>query len=366
MSRKIIFLTGAPTLSSLRWDEDELLTAPIFPFHNSDDKYRDHWPFVGTNPVKWRSLRGERSPDVLGEDLAMDIDRDVRFLTTQDLTTPNDLPTVPEDSALSQFYDHSFTIHQTSETSTPGVHLGDSMYDSGLWEGSTGTSIATTTEENPLGVRIQVQGDITDLQDIPSVGYLNSIVPQTMMVNLIVGIVTIRSPRRVVTRQWKNELDLVEIVVGDDTRSGFGVTFWLPPLDQKIATGQHSESHELEETLETLRPRDIVLLRMVGLSSFRERVYGQSLRKGITKVDLLHRQRVDATDAGGMYSVRSLMNQDTTAKNDEPLLVKVRKVREWIKCFVDPATDAAGGDARKPTKRGPILPPDTPEDLLRL
>jgi hypothetical protein len=353
-------------MRSLHWNEDELLTAPISPFLASDSQDGDRQLFVKSEPVKWRLLRNEGSPDKLGEDVALDKHRDVRFFTTHDLATPSGISTTPEDAALSQFYDHSFTVHETSEISTPGVHLGDSMKESSLWEGSTGTSIATATEENPLVSRLPIQGGITDLQDIPSVAYLNSIVPQTMTVNLIVGIVTIRPPRRIVTRQWKTELDLVEIVVGDDTRSGFGVTFWLPSRDQKVAKGQHGEGHELGKQLETLRPRDIVLLRMVGLSSFRERVYGQSLRKGITKVDLLHRRRVDVTDAGGMYSARSLMNQDTAAKNDELPLVKVRKVREWIKRFVDTATDAAGGDATKPTKRGPTLPPDTQEDTLSL
>ncbi|KAE8355842.1 hypothetical protein BDV28DRAFT_128242 [Aspergillus coremiiformis] len=359
MSRKIIFLVGAPTSRSLHWDEDELLTAPIPPFHSPDMQHEDCWPFTDLRPVKWRSLRDERPPDVLDEDLLVDIDRGVRFFTTQDLMTPSGLSTAPDDSALSHFYDHSFTVHATSD-----ILLGDSIKESGSWADSTGTSIATAAEKDALGLGLPIQGGITDLRDIPSAAYLDSIVPQTMTVNLIVGIVTIRPSRRIVTRQWKNELDLVEIVVGDDTRSGFGVTFWLPPMDQKMTTGHHSPGHELGKILETLRPQDIVLLRMVGLSSFRERVHGQSLRKGITKVDLLHRQRVDVADAGGMYSARSLLDQEgTAAANDEQLQVKVRKVREWIKQFMSTVTDPAGGDARK---RGPILPPDTQEDSWRL
>ncbi|KAB8239326.1 uncharacterized protein BDW43DRAFT_257591 [Aspergillus alliaceus] len=364
MSRKIIFLTGAPTLRSLNWDEEELLTAPVSPFHNSDAHDGDYQTFADTNVVKWRLLQdGRWPPDISDESSVLGIDRGARFLTTQNLMMASGLSIAPEDSTLSEFYDHSFTVHETSEISTPGAHIGDAMRESESWTDSTGTSVATATEENPrLG--LPIQGGITDLQDIPSVAYLNSIVPQTMTVNLIVGIVTVRPPRRIVTRRWKNELDLVDMVVGDDTSSGFGVTFWLPLVDQRIATGHHDESYELRKTLKTLRPRDIVLLRMVGLSSFRERVYGQSLGKGITKIDLLHRRRVDVTDTCGMYSVRSLMNtEDATAKNDELVREKVSKVREWIKRFV---TDPAGGDARKPTKRGPTLPPDTQEDSSRL
>ncbi|KAE8132328.1 hypothetical protein BDV38DRAFT_261370 [Aspergillus pseudotamarii] len=363
MSRKVIFLMGAPTIRSLQWNEDELLTAPIPPFHSSDTHSGDDWSFTDPDPVKWRLLQDERSPVALGENLGLGIDKGARFFTIQDLVTPRGLSTAADDSTLTQFYDHSFTVHETSEITAPGVHLGDSMKESGVWVDSTGTSIAT---EESLGFELPIQGGITDLQNVPSAAFLTSIVPQTMTVNLIVGIVTIRPPRRIVTRRWKNELDLIEMVVGDDTRSGFGVTFWLPPMEQRIGPDHHDESHELRQMLETLRPRDIVLLRMVGLSTFRERVYGQSLRKGTTKIDLLHRQWIDVTDAGGMYSARSLMNHDTTAKNDELLRVKARKVRDWIRRFVSTTTDSAGGDARKPTKRGPTLPPDTQEDSLRL
>ncbi|KAB8258278.1 hypothetical protein BDV32DRAFT_126128 [Aspergillus pseudonomiae] len=363
MSRKIIFLMGAPTMRSLQWNEEELLTAPVSPFQSSDIHNGEDLLFTDPNPVKWRLLQDERFVEAPDENPGLGIDRGTHFFTTQDLVAPSSLSTAPEDSTLTQFYDHSFTVHETSEITAPGVHLGDSAKESDIGADSTGTSIAT---EESLGLESPVQGGITDLQNIPSAAYLTSIVPQTMTVNLIVGIATIRPPRRIVTRRWKNELDLVEIVVGDDTRSGFGVTFWLPPVEKRIALGHHDESHELRKMLETLRPRDIVLLRMVGLSSFRERVYGQSLRKGITKVDLLHRQRVDVTDAGGMYSARSLMNHDTTAKNDELLRVKARKVREWIRRFVSTTTDLAGGDAREPTQRGPSLPPDTPEDSSRL
>ncbi|KOC17244.1 hypothetical protein AFLA70_63g002590 [Aspergillus flavus AF70] len=363
MSRKLIFLMGAPTIRSLQWNEDELLTAPISPFHSSDTHNGDELPFTDPGSVKWRLLQDGRSLEALGENLELGKDRGARFLTTQDLVTPSGLLTTSEDSTLTQFYDHSFTVHETFEITAPGIHLGDSMKESDIWPDSTGTSIAT---EESLVLELPIQGGITDLQNVPSAAYLTSIVPQTMTANLIVGIVTIRPPRRIVTRRWKNELDLVEMVVGDDTRSGFGVTFWLPPMEQRIAPGHHDESHELRQTLETLRPRDIVLLRMVGLSTFRERVYGQSLRKGTTKVDLLHRQRVDVTDAGGMYSARSLINHDTTTKNDELLRVKARKVREWIRRFVSTTTESAGGDARKPTKRGPTLPPDTQEDSSSL
>ncbi|KAE8146949.1 hypothetical protein BDV25DRAFT_161482 [Aspergillus avenaceus] len=369
MPTKVIFLMGAPTSQSLRWDEEGLLTSPIFPFHSLEALAGDNGPATNTDSPRWRLLQNSEALDIPEENPMFDKTRDARFFTTKDLATSSRSSTEPDGSALSQFCDYSFSIHERSEISAQSLQIEDSMKESGSWADSTGTSIATFEGEEPAEFRLQIHGDITDLQDIPSVTYLNSIVPQTMTVNLIVGVITIRPPRRIVTRQWKTELDLVEVVVGDDTKTGFGVTFWLPSKDHSVTQGHTNDAQELRQTLGTLRPRDIVLLRMIGLSTFRERVYGQSLKKGITKIDLLHRQRVDVTDPGGIYSARSLrsMDRDSAAKNDDPLLLtKVKKVREWNQKFVDITTDPAGGDVRKATKRGPILPPDTQEDLLRL
>ncbi|RAL17514.1 uncharacterized protein BO97DRAFT_8072 [Aspergillus homomorphus CBS 101889] len=375
MPKKLIFLLGAPTQTGLQWDEEQLLKEPIFPFKDPHLHDGESWRLTDAQPVKWRLLQDLRTSELLQGNSDLRPRRLACFLTTSDLTVSGGISAnESEGSALSRFYEHSFTVHEVSEISTAGVRSGDSFQGSSLWADSIGSSIATVSEKEAPSPGILFHGSVTNLQDIPTAAYLNSIVPQTMTVNLVVSIMTIHPPRRIVTRQWKKELDLVEVVVGDDTRSGFGVTFWLPAADQA-----HTED-ELGKSLATLRPRDIILMRTVGLSSFRERVYGQSLRKGVTKVDLLHRQRVDANDAGGVYSAKRLrefqqqqqqqQQQGPAAKNEEDLLVvKVNEVREWIRRF---APDAAGGDGSKgrPTRglagtatNGGVnaLPPDTQE-----
>ncbi|KAF9888008.1 hypothetical protein FE257_009398 [Aspergillus nanangensis] len=373
MSKKVIFLMGAPTLRSLNWDEDKLLNNPISPFYGAEEEPEEECRLDDdTQPVKWRLLQDQFDPNA-GQSLDFTTSRNAQFLTARDLTTTGDIsrifPIATEDSALFQFYDHSFAVHETSEISAPGAYTGDSTRESGIWTDSTGTSIAMTDDGEVSEPALPINGPIADIESIPSAAYLNSIIPQTMSVNLIVGIITIRPPRRIVTRQWKKELDLVEVVVGDETRSGFGVTFWLPPTEPRLATNKGCETregHELRQTLASLRPRDVVLLRMVGLSAFRERVYGQSLRKGITTVELLHRQRVDVTDAGGWYSTKRLRDhlnlaQHQETKNDDLPLVKASKVREWIRHFVGVSPESTGGESRR-TKRGLILPPDTQEE----
>jgi hypothetical protein len=359
MSTKLIFLMGAPTSQSLCWDEDGLLDNPIFPFSGPNVEDQVNQPVSESHTVKWRLLQDLKVQEQEREKACSEPGRHAIFLRTRDLTPLNGVSSIsPNDSAISQFYDHSFAVHETSEISLPGAHLGDSMQESGLSTDSTGTSVASSSDrEAPEVGSLAIQGCLSDLKDIPSATYLQSIVPQTMTVNLIVGIIAIHPPRRIVTRQWKRELDLVEVVVGDETRTGFGVTFWLPLGDETNATGRCDiEAQKLRTSLSSLRPRDIVLLRMVGLSSFRERVYGQSVGRGVTTVDLLHRQRIDATDAGGIYSTRRLPKH-----GDLPLLKKVCKVREWIRLFVDRAPDLVGGGPRTSRKHGQPLPPDTQE-----
>lgn len=360
MSPRTIFLVGAPTFSSLQWDESDLLEEPIFPFDNPNIRPETSQLYSETKPVKWRLLPGLAVP---GSPPNMNFSgqtEDVQFFTVHDFAMSlGSRATGLEDPRLSQFYDHSFTIHETSDISAPGALSGDSTLDSGLWTESIDTSIATNDEGEVSAVRPHIQGGITNLQDIPNAEYLNSIVPQTMSVNLIVAIIAIRPPRRIVTRQWKRDLDLVEVVVGDETKTGFGVTFWLPPSDDKADTRGCGDvaGEQLRRSLMLLRPRDIVLLRTVGLSCFRDRVYGQSLRRGFTKVDLLNRQQVDATDTGGIYKLRDILNH--AAKHDDLPLVKVRKVHEWIRRFVP---DLAGGGSK--TRRTETLPPDSQEGTL--
>ncbi|KAJ5730071.1 uncharacterized protein N7483_004579 [Penicillium malachiteum] len=331
MSQRTIFLVGAPLPSSLDWDHDELLNTPIPPFcdaNNSTAYDPAYEPCLDQKVIKWRALQPLSS--------------DTQLINADSASSDED------DSALSQFYDHSFAVHETSQINASGLREENpTQSSSGLDDLMiTDTSDKDVSESPP----IQIRGPLKDLGDIPTAKYLQSIVPQTMTVNLVVGIIAIHPPRRVVTRQWKKELDIIELVVGDETRAGFGVNFWLPaPTDRPGAKAR--EIDWLASSLASLRPQDIVLLRTVGLGSFRDQVYGQSLRGGMTQVDLLYRP----TDAG-----RSSKVIPPSHGIDDDLPQKVRKVREWILRFV--GTDEVGGSPRGmlETQRGHRqLPPDT-------
>ncbi|KAG7286177.1 hypothetical protein NEMBOFW57_008482 [Staphylotrichum longicolle] len=114
-----------------------------------------------------------------------------------------------------------------------------------------------------------------------------------MTFNLIVGIISISQPRAVKTR-WGATKYLVEVLVGDETKAGFAITYWLPynSVDESPLAG--------------LRPQDVVLVQNVALNVFNNKVYGSSLRKNLTKVHLLSRMKLDPQDTGGYYSTSDL------------------------------------------------------------
>lgn len=141
-------------------------------------------------------------------------------------------------------------------------------------------------------------------------------------------------------------MELIEVLVGDETKSGFAINFWLSSLQ--------SAEGDMRDVLSRLRPQDVVLVRNVALSSFRGKVYGQSLRKEMTKVHLLYRNRIDRTDVGGCYNAADLADGII-----HPQVEKTKNVREWVLRFV------GAGPGPKAKAKGRIeavrevLPPDT-------
>ena len=337
MPQKTIFLMGAPLPRHLDWDNDELFDRPIPPFQGSQNT-EESQPPANQRSVKWRVLQPlEHEQPIVYQSFYYGPDNP-NFLTTHQLETLEDASTPEEESILFQFYDHSFAVHEASEISISRLS-DDGTQMTGPRDRKQPATTSPEAEISESSSPMRIPGALSDLEDLPTANHLQSIAPQTKTVNLIVGIVAVHPPRRIVTRQWKKELDLIEVVVGDETKTGFGVNFWLPA--EKPAKTQ--EIDRLGPTLAALRPRDIVLLRTVGLSTFQDRVYGQSLR-GMTKIDLLHRWPADATDAGGHQGQRGDRE-------------KLNRVREWVLRFV--GTDAAGSMSGMPETQRGQLPPDT-------
>ncbi|KAF7904432.1 hypothetical protein EAF00_001766 [Botryotinia globosa] len=369
MPPKIIFLTGAPTYHSLSWDESNLhsdFTDPFIQFLHLPHPYPNSAPRNNTTSVlefsiaqnpEWRELPLERkhlttgaSQDHAFQPLhgghALDFFSATTFLSqsqgySQSLSNLDSYLSLNDenddhqevDGVLSQFYEHSYAIHDI-----PSSQITSSDFDSTSYStsGYDSQSIFPQSGENP---QVPVAGYLTNLKDIPHAQHLSSIVPQTMTVNLIVGIISISEPRAISTRQGGN-VSLVEILVGDETKSGFSINFWL--------SGKGKE--EVKEILENLRVQDIVLMKNVALGSFRGKVHGQSLRKDMTKAWLMYREKIDRSDVGGCYGKRDLERGEIDVQ-----MAKVKRVRDWVVGFVGVATTNRRGVKRIREE----LPPDT-------
>ncbi|KAH7342933.1 hypothetical protein BKA65DRAFT_505156 [Rhexocercosporidium sp. MPI-PUGE-AT-0058] len=369
MAPGLVFFTGAPSSSSLSWDQDNLLNTFINPIAQFAGLTADPTSPPSSHP-QWRSLPLDRQHLTTGLTQPESFNQhqlftgysqsheagETSFFTTSQVESEFSQSQLVAESfpstqasisqVLSQFYEESYARHESvpssqiapaseglSSFTSDEFSFNSASFDSLPWD-------AGQKKEMPI------VGHLTNLKDIPKAPYLSSIQPQTMTVNLIVGIISMPQPRAIRTRRGA-DVSLVEVLVGDETRSGFGVNFWL-------STSQPTEG-EMRTVLEGLRPQDVVLIRNVALNSFRGKVYGQSLRKEMTKVHLLYRNRVDKTDIGGLYRAAELVAKEGM----HPQVEKTRRVREWVFKFVGIGAVKSQGKRKVYEVADETLPPDT-------
>jgi hypothetical protein len=328
-STRVILLTGAPAASSLD-PESCTINAFTHPFSQYLG-FTDDAPFGSTclesSPhaaAAWRSLPLTRQAlptsflfsqtHAVGgthHDAEAPYWSRSHFFTTAEVL-PGDATTSlsagEEPDALTQFCEQSLAEHDAA----PPSPSPSQSFDTTATTDTSFITNSTATDALPAPPPA-IPSHLSDLEDIPPASTILSFVPQTITINLIIGIISIAQPRTVTTR-WGKTLSLVEILVGDETSSGFGVTFWLP--------SDNATSSEVSK----LRRQDVVLMRNVALRVFRGKVYGQSLRGGLTKLSLLWRR-----DGGAHYSSRDLHKKKTEGI---PQLEKTRQVKDWLLKFV--------------------------------
>ncbi|KAK2061031.1 hypothetical protein LY76DRAFT_590900 [Colletotrichum caudatum] len=361
MPRVLIF-TGAPEAD---WSAPDLPASAPAPAPTSHST---------STPPAWRSLPLHHRPLITGFSqprglpsaflppahffsLSLSLDPD----SQQDTTAAG-----PSQELLSQFYDHSLALHhdlassQLPPPSTPShpdttTTTATDSFVSETTDSFQDTTTITTADvagPRPPPVTAPPHHHLSDLKDIPAGPVLLRLAPQTVTVNLVAGVISLSEPRPVTTR-WGSELSLVEVLIGDDTRAGFGVTFWLPSGGGGVGAGTTTTTTTTTTPMR-LRRQDVVLLQNVALHVFRGKVYGQSLRKGLTRTTVLYRRKLDDDDegGGGYYSRRDL--EAGGREGAHPHLVKTKRVWDWVLRFV-------GGEERtgaKGKKRGWDAPPD--------
>lgn len=348
--RKIIFLTGAPLSSALQWD-DQSLSAPLQACFSDDplpspiDKDScsgPRWRVLPFEPVdslavaaaersKSGATRREKHLHCASAD-------ETTFLTTTDFSNPSgrifsaqQSASESQDDLITQFYQHSFAAHQGTQ-----LDYGSSS-ESSSFSTSFVESYTASKQQIPSSPRNQLTRTrlfsalLTDLNQIPNAAYLNSINPQTMTINIVAGIISIPFTR-IIKSKWAGgrSTGLVEMLVGDDKKTGFGINLWVS-LDP-----HNGKQSMLETALAHLRPQDVVLARNVALGSFGGKVYGHSLQRDMTTLDLLYRKVVDASDTPGAFGMRELENNDDDIHEGiiGGQLAKLRRVRRWVMEFV--------------------------------
>lgn len=384
MGMRTIILTGAPEADRLDWSSPDLLQTfqdSIAAFALLPRQAR-HAPIPSTasqdksllNMPVWRSLSLQRAHVPTGFSQYHDLNivnhfpASADFLTTAGISFDAASQGLSQEDAashesklLAEWYEHSLALHDDLASSQLVPH--ESQADNGSGggeepssvsgtdhsksvsffstsdEGNTTTVLTVDNDDATIVVRTPLQpgrqrggaaDHLSDLEDIPPARYLESIQPQTMTVTLIAGIISIASPRTVGTR-FGTTRTLVEVLIGDETKSGFSVTFWL---------GAGAEGGGINDALGPLaglRAQDIVLMRNVALNVFRGKVYGGSLPRGITAVYLLHRGRkLGAGDDGGHYSGADLAKAGRRGARQQvhPQLEKTKRVRDWVLKFV--------------------------------
>lgn len=359
MTPKILFFTGAPEPNALLWDES---IVPINNFEERIARYAGlHWRNSAyqvddsstMDRPYWRSLPLERQHLATGisQNLWKEDHQGAQFFATSYIDSVlGDISGTQEDQTssvqsveevLTQFYEQSYDVHQdiTSSQIDAVSHTRTSFgTDSSSY--NTSESFDSRRSSDQYSQKVPAISQLSDLKDIPNSAYLNAINPQTMTINLIVGIISVPEARNIKTRTG-GHVKLIELIAGDETKTGFGINFWLSSTTEEAILGR-------------LRPQDIVLVRNVALSSFRGRVYGQSLRKDVTKVHLLYRKRIDRNDEGGCYSTSDVEGKQ---KGNLPL-EKTKKVRDWVIKFVGAAPRQGNNIGAR--NRREVLPPDTP------
>lgn len=278
----------------------------------------------------------------------------------------NQLPPLPQPrtsfTVSQEFLEHSLAVHDALPSSLPPFELPP-VYGVTASFDETTMSLSQSVSPSfasaplpPLPAEIPRWQPLTHLADVPSAAYLLSVAPQTVTVNLVVAIVSLGVPRVVGNRNSNQNngrrdrppASLVELVVGDETRSGFGLTIWMDPAGPSGAS-------PLATLLPTLAPHDVVLLRHVALHVFGDKVYGSSLRKDQTKMHILHRggrgghQRRGPAVDDALFSAAHLaaaaqIQASTQASASYPadlqLLAKTARLRNWALRYV--IVDGAG------------------------
>jgi hypothetical protein len=381
-------LNGAPLREHLDFSEKSLLvttTSSNFSLatcvgQSTEDRNALKWRDIGAKNTRLRT--GWSQPYLPGSGLqSFDHDRSFVIPGVEQSTALPEYETSNLDttlaldeqtSAIDDYLQHSLGFYDTllssqviQDEAADNTVSSSSFLTTSFGTTASGLSSSTPADSHVLVLKVPSATVITALGTLPSARHLRSIYPQTLTPNFLCAILTTPERREVYVRKSGYKMDLWEITVGDDTSSNFKVTFWLRPPRESNNEQSHPQA-QLLQTLERLQVGNIVLLRNIALTSFRDTVYGQSLNAAITRartsVDILMKDSsVSAGQIGGLPA---------------PVVEMLTRVKRWTRAHVvsdtnhdrkrrrgSPAADRAPKRVFESSAQGDVLPPDTMESV---
>jgi hypothetical protein len=274
--------------------------------------------------------------------------------------------------ATNSFLEQSLMFHDTllSSQVLPDDMTDKTISSSSFLTTSFGTTASDLSSPSKVGehtVNIQVPPKMatTPLGSLPSAQRLRAIYPQTPTPNFLCAVTATPEQKEVFVRKGGYKMKLWEIIVADDTRSNFKVTFWLRPPRESNNEQDHVQNLLLQ-ILKSIKVGDILLLRNIALTSFGDNVFGQSLNPTIARA----RTSIDVLTKIGAGSSAQLGGLPA------PVAETLKRVKKWAKMHI--ASDTAGSRKRKGSaaKQGKYtkrtyrsfdvddsMPPDTMESV---
>jgi len=341
--RSILF-TGAPDPDRLEWDEKTLLNdftiGASKTITGRDNQVPQ--PTASWQAPVWRSIT--TPPERAIPDHALPQTQFFSFnaqMPDLDIATKQD------------FLEHSIALLDglvSSQIAPADIDDTSLLNTTTTFSFASETSILSSESQISLspgtnGLPVPSNLPITDVGQIPTASHILSIAPQTVTLNILCAVISISQPRTVTVRRRQSTMEILDLIVGDETRAGFSVSFWLPPTDSQGSRVGKSENGDLRATLQSARAGDVVLIRNVALSVWRKAVYGQSLGRRWAR----NCTRIERIEDGAVHKGTVL---------PFGFVGKLARVRGWRDEFVGRRT------ARKVTKSGKRkfeeeLPPDT-------
>ncbi|USP81774.1 uncharacterized protein yc1106_09048 [Curvularia clavata] len=348
-------LNGAPRREDLDFSENFLLPAHECGAFNVIST-RETNVAESTPAMKWRCLAKKNTrlqaewqqpylpSSILGSNIAdvslPAIDRFPSFAkedTMLDVTASFLDPTFTTDAMI----EHSLIFHDTlvssqvvSEEGTESTINSSSFLSTSFETTTSDFSGLEKADEYPVVLHLPAKLSITSLASLPSAQRLRAIYPQTPTPNFLCAVTANPETREVFVRRGGYKMDLWEIIIADDSLSGFKVAFWMHPSQNSNSERIRAQSAILQ-TLQDIKVGDIILLRNIALTSFRDTVFGQSLNPAIARARTDIQVLMKSNGISGVHSAK------LPASVDEAF----SRVKKWARMHI--ASDNAGPRKRK-------------------